>query len=99
MRECDGRVNPFQPVRGKRQRREERRARSERIDGRTEIVKIPGQREFERPRGAAERRLFFEDVDREAGAPEDDRGRQAVWTGADDAGSALSDGTDSLGPS
>jgi hypothetical protein len=85
MREGDRRVDPGKAVIRQRQRREIRRAGSERIHGRTEIVEITGKRQLERSRRAAKRRLLLEDIDMEPCPREDDCGGETIGARADNA--------------
>ena len=80
-------MNPFQAVFLERQRIEKWRAGGEWMNGRTKIMEVARKRKLKGARRAARLRLGFKDINAHASLREDDRGREAVGAGADDAGS------------
>jgi hypothetical protein len=83
MRERERRLDP---VDVQRERSEERRSRGERMDGGTDVVPEPGERQLGRTRAAANRVLRLEDEDRASRLGEGDGGGEPVRAGADDDG-------------
>src|SRR5712671_4211263 len=81
-------MNPFQAVFLERERIEKWRACGEWMNGRAKIMEEAGERELEGARGAAGLRLGFKNIDARAAFCEDDRSREAVGAGADNAASA-----------
>ena len=83
MREGRFRLRELEAVRRERQRLEERREHHQRVHGGADVMDESRLGQFERPRGAADRRLGLEDADRAARARQGDGRGQAVGAGAD----------------
>src|SRR5207253_3392922 len=90
MREHHGRRDPFQPMVVERQRAEERRAGSERMNGRADIVEEPRRRQLRRTYAAADCRLGFVNDDLAPQLRDDDGCGQAVRARSDNDGVGLS---------
>ncbi len=81
-------VDPLKAVVGQRQGCEEGGAGGEGVDCGAEVVEEAGKGEWEGAGGTADGGFGFEELDLQAGLGQDDGGREAVGSGADDAGFA-----------
>src|ERR1700685_2775181 len=86
MRQNGWRVKPLEPVIAKRKHPKKRRANSERMNRRTEIVPKTRQRQLERSRSPTRLRLGVEHVNAQSRLRENDRGRKPVGPSADHGG-------------
>ena len=80
MCDGDGRVDPLQTVVRKRERAEERRRQRHGMHGGTDVMQVPGQRQFERSSTAADGLVRFADQHRQTGAGQHDGSGEAVRT-------------------
>ena len=83
MREGGLRLSELEAVRRERQRFQERREHHQRVHGGADIMNESRPGQLQRARGAADRRLGFEDAHRAARARQRDGRGQAVRAGAD----------------
>src|SRR5688572_16016370 len=84
MRKGKFRLNPFQTIFVQRQSAEERRPEAQWMNRGAGVVQKPRQRQFGRPRAAAEGIAAFQQQDRAAGLRQPNARRQAIRAGTDD---------------
>jgi hypothetical protein len=84
VRELDLGEGQLDPALGQAEALEERRGDGERVGGRADVVPEAGQRQLLGPAAAADRRRALDELHRDSGGGQGQRGREAVGPAADD---------------